>query len=103
MKKKNARINLSVQEIFLLSDECASSLFARQQADESFNRFLNEVIAEIQKSMAALFRFAEAIAMLDMLAAFVSLQSLCETRLISEERQIRERFFSIRLCSTGMD
>ena len=52
--------------------------FVTTEADDS-NRFLNEVIGEIQKSMAALFRAAEAIAMLDMLSASVLLLLPCFT------------------------
>ncbi|BGP16624.1 MutS protein msh4 [Rhodosporidiobolus nylandii] len=53
LKKRNARLLESEQEILLMSDE-----------------ILDEMFGEIRGNIAALYRCAEALAMLDMLAAF---------------------------------
>lgn len=52
LKQRNNRINESVQEIFLMSDQALEALFD-----------------EIRGSIASLYRCSEAIALLDMLAS----------------------------------
>ncbi|KAL8279193.1 hypothetical protein RQP46_008449 [Phenoliferia psychrophenolica] len=58
LKKKNARLAESVQEVFLMSNEILDHLFD-----------------DIRTDIASLFRAAEAIAMLDMIAAFADVAS----------------------------